>query len=264
MAIKIFGPDSEAFNTYASTGLGTGGNKAYPFGTALELQDGRLYRFAQAGATTLTIGTMQQGPANVANDQGRAGIVAGSAVGSRSIPITTGGAVVANLYAEGYITSSVPNAAASDAGQVYPVDNHLAGTTATLYNLAAGHAIRVAAADTTTRFNLIGNPYKGVIKTIATTPTAGPVGVAVSAATGSATVPQFCWLQRRGIAAVLTEATTALVAGASASATFVTAGAIGAPLADATKGWLNNTPQIGFVILAAATGAWGTICLQMD
>src|SRR3990167_1575379 len=248
MANVLWGPEGEQFNVYAAPAQGNVAR--WPLGTQLVLQDGRKYRFATAGATTLVIGDINQGAANVANDQGRTGIAA--AVGSRAPTLTTGAAVTANKYAEGYMTISVT----PGAGQVYLIDNHLAGTTATAYNLAAGHAIRVALT-TTSRVNLVYNPYKAVIQTIATTPTAGIPGVAVSAPTDG----QGCWLQRTGPACILTEATTVTVAGAAFSATTITAGAGGRALHDATNASIYD---IGVCIRAAAVTAWSTVNMDLD
>src|SRR3990167_2210890 len=99
----LFGPEGEQFNTYAVPARG--GRGRWPLGTQLLLQDGRKYRFATAGATTLVIGDINQGAANVANDQGRTGIAA--AIGDRAPTLTTGAAVTANKYAEGFFTISV-------------------------------------------------------------------------------------------------------------------------------------------------------------
>src|SRR3990167_800286 len=244
----LYGPEGEQFNTYAVPARG--GRGRWPLGTQLVLQDGRKFRFATAGATTLVIGDINQSAANVADDQGRTGIAA--AVGSRAPTLTTGSAVAANEYAEGYFTVSVT----PGAGQVYLIDNHLAGTTATAFNLAPGHAIRVALT-TPSRCNLFFNPYRNVIQTIATTPPAGVAGVSVSAPTDGL----GCWLQRTGVACVLTEATTVTVAGAAFSATTITAGAGGRALHDATNASIYD---IGVCIPASAVNAWTTINMDLD
>ena len=114
---KLFGPDGEQFNLYAT--------QRWPYGTKLELQDGRAFRFAKAGGTILVVGDLLTAAANVANDVGRTGIA--TAAGSRAPTLTTGGAVTANLYAEGFWNTSVT----PGGGESRKIDNHLAGTTAT-------------------------------------------------------------------------------------------------------------------------------------
>ena len=237
----LFGPDGEQWNKYAA------GDQRWPLGTKLVLQDGRQYRFAKAGAAALVVGDVLQAPANVANDVGRTGIAA--AVGSYAPTLTLGGATTANLYAEGYWMNAVANASALGGGESYKIDNHLAGTTAVVFNLGAGNALRTAI-DTTTRVALIQNPYKGVIQVPVTTPTGINVGVAVSiiALTG------FGWIQTQGMAAVLTSGTVTLGAGV---ATIAVAAAAGPIAAIAT-----NAP-IGFCQRVAASGAWSSIMLTL-
>src|SRR3990172_7973321 len=167
LSLVVHGPEGEQFSTYTT--------QRWPYGTQLVMQDGRKWRFAGA-PTLLVTGNVIQAAASVGNDVNRAGIAA--AVGSKAPTLTLGGATTANLYAEGYWQNSVT----PGGGDSYVIDNHLAGTTAVAFNLARGHAIRTAIT-TTTRVDLIQNPYKGVIQNPATTTTAAPVGVAVSAPT---------------------------------------------------------------------------------
>ena len=245
MTIKIYGLDGEQYNLYTAA-TDEPVVRRWPYGTQLEMQDGRAYRFAMAGGTLIVIGDLLQSPANVADDVGRTGIAA--ALGARSPTLTTGSAVTANEYSEGFFVVSV------DPGKgLYAIDNHLAGTTAVAYNLAAGHAIRVAALTTTSRVDLIRNPYKGVIQAPATTPTAAPAGVAVSAI---AATTGCGWVQTKGLAAVLTSGS--LIIGNRAVAS-IGAGAVG-PQAGA--GLAIAEIDIGTVQRVAASGAWSTIRLK--
>lgn len=242
MANVLYGPEGEQYNVY--TNQTTGDDCRWPLGTQLIMQDGRKYRFAMAGASLLVIGDLLQNAATVANDVGRTAIAA--ALGARSPTLTTGGAVTANAYAQGYFVVDV------DPGKgLYCIDNHLAGTTATAYNLAAGHAIRVAALTTTSRVSLIPNPYKSVIQFPATTPTGAAAGVAVSAigAKGSG------WIQTAGNAAVLTSGT--LVVG-NMAVSIIGAGAVG-PTGSTTP--LVAQQIVGQVVRVAANAAWSTIRL---
>lgn len=234
----LYSPEGEQFNIYTA--------QRYPYGTQLIMQDGRKYRYALAGGTLLVIGDLLQQAATVANDVGRTAIAA--ALASRAPTLTTGGAVTANLYAEGYFHVDV------DPGKgLYNIDNHLAGTTATVYNLAAGHAIRVAALTTTSRVSLIANPYKGVIQFPITTPTGKASGVAVSAiaaTTGSG------WVQTAGTASVLTSGTVIV---GNVVIPHIAAGAVG-PAAGASVVVADDI--VGVVNRVAATTAWSTIRLS--
>ena len=68
--------------------------------------------------------------------------------------------------------------------------------------------------------SLIPNPYSAVIQN-PTTATGTPIGVALTAASAS----YYCWVQTRGVASVLSDATVA-VQGAQVAPSTTTAGAI--------------------------------------
>src|SRR5437667_9406180 len=246
----LFAPEGEQFNTYAAPAVA--GQERVPLGTKLIMQDGREYRFYSVVTTVPVTGNVVQRAGPVANDVNRTGIAA--AVGSRAPTLTTGVAVTANFYSEGYFNLSVANAAAAvgSSGQVYVVDNHLAGTTATVYNLAAGHAVRVAI-DTTTRVDLIQNPYKNCVQSPVTTLTSHPVGVAVSAPT----TLQMGWVQTRGMASVLTSGTVII-----GEQVIVPGGAAGA-CGPNSAGGSETEVIIGLVARVSATTAWSDIHLTL-
>jgi hypothetical protein len=211
-----------AFDTYAAVspapGVYTDGTLAQRgrlrLGTQLVLVDGRKYRFALNGGATLVVGDVISTAAIVATDQSMQATAA--AVGDRSITFTHGAATsVINRFAEGYATVSL----APGAGQVYPIASHAALTSggADVVYLQAGHAVRVALT-TTSDISLLLNAYAMVIQ-LAATISGAPVGVAVSAPTSG----QFCFLQTKGPASVLTEGT--VVIGAAAVGDTATAGA---------------------------------------
>jgi len=240
----LYSPEGEQYNMYTGVGVAGSGTR-WPWGTQLVAQDGRKYRYARAGGSLLVIGDVLQTAATVANDVGRTGIAAD--LGARSPTLTTGAAITANYYAQGYFVVDV------DPGKgLYVIDNHLAGTTATAFNLAAGHAIRIAALTTTSRVSLIANPYKGLIQFPATTPTGVVAGIAVSAL--AATTGEG-WVQTAGTAAVLTSGTLIL---GNIGVTTVGAGAA-APGSSTSQ--ILKEQVVGQVIRVAASGAWSTIRL---
>jgi len=239
---ELYGPDGEQFNLYATA--------RWPYGTQLRAQDGRAFRFAMAGGTLLVIGDLLTAAANVANDVGRTGIAA--AAGSRAPTLTLGGATTANLYAQGFWNTSV----APGGGESRLIDNHLAGTTAVVFNLAPGHAIGTAVT-TTSRIDLIQNPYKGVIQTPVTTTTGAPVGVAVSAI---AATTGHGWIQTKGMACVLTSGTVIL---GSPVNNIQVAGAVGPP-ENTTVATLAKQLVVGICQRVAAGGAWSAVKLTLD
>ena len=243
-SIVLHGDEGEQFAVYAAT------DQRWPLGTQLVMQDGRKYRFARAGGATLVIGDLLTAAANASSDVDVTAIAA--AVGSRGPTAITTNPTVVNRYAEGYMNVSV----APGAGQVYCIDNHLAGTTAAItFNLAAGHAIRVALT-TTSRLDFIANPYKSVIQAPVTTTTAAPVGVAVSAPTTT----KHCWIQTAGMASVLTSGTVVLGAPVN---NIQVAGSVGPP-ENTTVATLAKQLVVGICQRVSANTAWSDIKLTLE
>lgn len=235
----VIAPEGEQFSAYAST------NQVYPLGSQLCFQDGRKYRFASCGGSTLAVGDLLQGAAGVSGDRAQAGVA--NAIGQRSPTVTNTNPTTVNLYQEGYLViDTTPGG-----GELYVINDHAAIAAATgTYNLAAGHAIRTAltTASTTT---LVKNPYKLVIQMPATTATGPVCGVAVKALTSG----QFGWVQTAGMAAVLANGT--LVIGDTASTTRAAAGAVG-PRVNAT----GIEFQAGVVVAVGVT--WTIVKLTLD
>jgi hypothetical protein len=235
--LVLFGPSGEQFNQYTT--------QRWPFGTQLVMQDGRKYRFGYA-PTLLVVGDLLTSAANVANHVNLTAVA--SALGTGTPSVTTGAtAATANQYAEGFAVVSVT----PDGGRVYKIDNHLAnaGSAALVLNLAAGDTIK-AAWTTTSRVDLIKNPYDGVIQAPVTTITGAPVGAACSAIAAGA----YGWVQTAGIAAILTQGTLVL---GNPAAYIQVAARVGPPAA-VTDG------VVGFVQRVAAAAAWSSIRLTID
>lgn len=256
----LYGPESEVYNSYAVVSPapgnpGAGGTVAYrhvrPLGTQLVLQDGRKFRFAAAGASTLVIGNMLTAGALTASQQDLT--PAAAAVDARQISLTTGAASAINLFAEGWAQVSVT----PDLGNIYKIAGHLLMTAGAgdLVNLAPGHAIRVAWT-TSTRVNLVDNPYFRVIQVPATTIASTPVGVALAATL----TLRGGWIQTRGPASVLGSGT--LIAGNRVVTPLGTAGAVGPETAVAATSKIEVT--VGFCMFASATGAASPIFLTID
>lgn len=245
---NLYIPDGEQYAVYAVAGAvaSMDGGQRWPLATKAVAQDGRTYRFARAGGSTLTVGDLQQAAANASSDVNVTAIAA--AVGARSLTAILTNPTVVNRYAEGYVNVSVTPAG----GTSYVINDHAAGVAAAItFNLAAGQAIRNAALTTTSRLDFIANPYKDVISVPVTTGTGVKVGVAVSAPTAG----QHCWVQTRGISSVFTSGT--LVLGCPAAYIQV-ARAVGPVAAVATDA------IVGFVQRVSASSAWSDIFLTID
>jgi len=261
----LYRPESLPYDTYdaqspAPPNPGAGGAIAYlheyPLGLQLVLADGRKFRFAAVGGSTLVIGNQLTGPVNTSSQQNRSCSTAG-AVGDRTAFVTTGASSAINTFADGFLTVSVT----PGAGQCYKLAGHPLMTSAAddpVY-LAPGHALRAATVATTTKYDLILSPYKGVKQAPATTLTAPVVGVAITAQT----TVKGCWIQTRGLASVLTAGTTYLpIAGTRTVTGGATAGAATAETAVAATSKLEVTTGIAHYVAAAA--AWSTVLLTID
>ncbi len=182
--------------------------------TIRELADGRVFAYAQAGASDLLVGKLTQGPAPSANAIKRA-LTASPALGATEVSVTFGGAVTADFYKDGWLWVN------DDVGKgyAYRVKGHPAGTTGVIVSLK--DPIRCAITAGASTVSLIQNRQKAVI-VAPTTLTGAPIGVPVIPVTAG----NFFWNQVKGPCPVLTYGTIVIgnVVGPSANA----AGAVAA------------------------------------
>jgi hypothetical protein len=175
--------------------------------------DGREFVYVKAGATALVAGTLQQAPAIVANLQNVA-VAAAQAVGDKTLTLTISStAVVANEYDGGIV---VINDAAGE-GQTMRIASHTSGTITSIV-LTLEDAL-VTAVTTSSEAAVMHNPYNGVIIN-PTTPTAKPVGVAISKITAG----YYGWIQTKGMVSCLNDGGTAV--GLAVAPSQGTAGAV--------------------------------------
>lgn len=258
----LYGPESLVWDFDAAVSPAPGDNGSggaiayrgrYPLGKQLVLEDGRKFRHVLVGGTTLVVGNMLTGAAALTTSEDL--VPAAGSINDRIITFTHGAATtVINLFAEGYAVISVT----PGGGDTYKIASHAALRNATagdVVNLAPGNALR-RALTTTSRLDLVRNPYQGAIQAPATTIAGVPIGVAIAAITNA----QFGWIQTRGICGVLTEGT--VVTGNRAVTPTATAGAVGPE--SATVATLNISISVGLVQVIAATSAWSSIFLTMD
>lgn len=175
--------------------------------------DGRSFRYCQAGATALVQGKLQQAPAEITNHQNLTPVAA--AIGATTVTVALGAtAVTANQYAGGWVMVTVT----PGEGYQYRISSHPAADLSTSVVLTLSDPIQVAWT-TSTRVDLVANPYKGVIVNPATA-SSTPVGVAVYPITAS----YYGWLQVGGTANVLADGSVTV--GTSLVASNATAGAV--------------------------------------
>lgn len=284
-AIILYGPESMPLSLAGDTGNvnnnvaattavadATGTPQGpYPLGTQLVVRDGRKFRYASVGATTLTVGNVIQASINLTTDQNMSaaasttvnpytGVATTNGLGGAAIGLTHGAAtVIANFFAEGYIYVSVT----PGGGDYYKVAAHVAlangaGTPPDVVNLWPGHKIRRALTDTTSKVNLLSNPYSRVIQLPATLQTGVIAGIAVTPLTGAAGRGNFGWLQTRGACGVLTAAGTVVVGQPAIVAT--TAGAV--DLVTTTN--IVTSTIVGQFMRIGASAGWSLVYVTLD
>lgn len=172
-------------------------------GDRIETDDGRVYRYALAGAVDLVAGNVLQGPAIVTTHL--ANTPPAVAIGATSFTYTPGGTLgTLNQYAGGYLQiDTTPGN-----GYTYAISGHPAFALSTAFTLTLKDAIQVALT-TSSRVGLMANPYRGVIQFPVTTAT----GIVAGVAPYIITAAQYGWIQTWGICSVLIAGTPALGAG---------------------------------------------------
>lgn len=203
---------------------------------------GNRYRFVKAGGTALVPGKLQQAAAEVTNHQGLT--PAAAAIGATSVTVTLGAtAATANQYAGGWLVVTVT----PGQGYKYLISSHPAADSAATLTLTLEDAI-VVALTTSSRVDLVANPYSGVIVN-PTTATSAPVGAAVTAVTAA----YFGWVQDGGVANVLMNGTG--VVGTAQVASNAVAGAV-EPLTGVQA-------PVGTLLTGVADTEYGAILLNI-
>lgn len=181
-----------------------------PLGARLET-GAKMFRYCLAGAVALVPGKLQQSAAETTAHQNLTAVAA--AIGDFTIAASTTITTTANQYAEGFIVVTVT----PGQGYVYSVSGHAAYTGAAPSFTTLDPV--VVALTTSSRLDLVANPYKSVIVN-PTTATSAAVGGAVSAVTAA----QYGYIQVGGPCALLADG--ALTVGVNVSASNAVAGAV--------------------------------------
>ena len=165
-----------------------GTDKLHPFGTLMQTQDGRKFRYCKAGEL-LIAGESLQGP----DEEVEVDLtVAAGSLGDQFITLTAKGTEAEDFYKEGYIWINLPG---STKVRLYQVKSHL------VLAIAAGNIINLVD-DAGTQEAMVGdeeatlqaNPFDGVITNDGTTG-AGFAGVACEDIASAS----FGWVQTGGV-----------------------------------------------------------------
>ena len=214
--------------------------------TVRALYDGRMFAYARAGATALAAGVATTSSAPDANVMTRTlSANGGAAIGATEFKLTTGGAITADFYKDGYVWAS--NEAGE--GHLYRVKGHAAGTTDTVIYLK--DPLRVAFVASTTVVSMFANRQSGVIIAANnTTAVAAPAGIPPIAVTEY----YYFWNQVKGPAVYLASGTQVL---GDPVAALTSAGALGPMSSSAII-----TPW-GIVLSKNASTEYGLIALAI-
>jgi len=216
------------------------------FGERMVTSDGRVFRYARAGAVDLVAGNMIQAPAQVANHLALTPTAA--AIGDTSITVTLGAtAATAGQYAGGWaIISTTPGN-----GYAYPILGNPAASSSGSLTVTLAQPLLVALT-TSSRVDLQANPYNGVIQTPITTLTGAVVGNApyIIAAT------EYGWIQTRGPAACLVKGTPGV--GLAVVCPGTAAGAV------VVDGAASETPVVGVMMSTGVDGKNNAVMLLLE
>ena len=154
-----------------------------PLGTRLILPDGRVFRYAKAGGTNLSIGQVMQEAVVTTGHTKDLAVAAAAPIGSSSVIVTNSTtAITANMYAEGYL---FVNDEAGE-GQLCTIKSHPAEATGSgncVITIADEDALTIALS-TISQVGLRKNLYKDVVVAPITV-TGPPLGVTPCAVTAN-------------------------------------------------------------------------------
>jgi hypothetical protein len=214
-------------------------------GSYAETVDGRGYRLALAGGTTLDPGKLCVAE-TVDSDSSNRTVARTTAVGATEVIIDAAGAVTADRYVDGYLTIND----ATGEGISYLVKSNTATTGAAELTVRLYDPIKVGLTIDVSEASLTANPYSGVV--ISVTDQADlPVGVPNVSITNA----YYGWLQTKGVCSVLAD--EAITAGLALTTGTGVAGAVEA--LDAA-----GEPQIGVAIVAGVDTEYREAYLSID
>jgi len=128
------------------------------YGDRFDVGDGRVFRYAKAGSSALSVGKLGLAPAPKTNHHGMT--MAAAAIGAVSITMTLGAtASVANEYAEGFLNISVT----PGQGQTLKIQDQPATSSGGSQTITVFDPVNVALT-TSSRGNLVHNTHNAVVE----------------------------------------------------------------------------------------------------
>ena len=243
-----FGPNGAQFDVTTT--------KRRPLGTALILQDGRTFRYAENGGVALAAGRVAQSEVPTANWDELA-IPTAVTAGTRTFNVTNGATtILADDFADGYMNVE------DDAGeghlyQIQANDAEAAGSAAFSLTLMAGEGV-IVAFSTATTVGLTKHWLKDVIihPSPATATIAGVAPVLMP-------IDNFGWIQVHGPSSVLHDSTTTTI---TIARTVVDSADVDGAVCGfvASGGALNNKQVIGQAMEVSATAEESLVFLRLE
>lgn len=217
-------------------------------GQKMFFDDGREFRYSQAGAVAVVPGKLYQAPIPVANHVLQTPSAA--VVGARTVTLALGAAAVtADQYKGGFL--AIDLATNTGFGHIYGIDTHPAVASSGSFAIPLTSSVQVAISTQANSVSLVPNTYRGVILAIATTPTAKHAGFSVKAIP----ISNFGWLCTKGPVMCLTTGT--IVIGQKVIPSTTTGAVI-------VEGAFSVYPTVGEVVRVAVTTAYSTINALID
>lgn len=220
--------------------------QAHALGEKLVTSDGRIFRYAKAGASNLVAGNMIQAPAQIANHLALTPVAA--AIGATQITVALGAtAATAGQYAGGWaMISTTPGN-----GYAYPIQGNPAADASASVVITLDSPL-IVALTTSSRVDLQMNPFNGVIQTPVTTLTGACVGNAPYIITAA----EYGWIQTHGPAACLVAGTpgvglAVVVPGTSAGCVVI-------------DGAASATPPVGVMMTTGVDGKNNAVYLLLE
>lgn len=155
--------------------------------------DGRVYRYAKAGASNLATAILTVN-ADVNTDVANKTVAATVAAGATQVLVNVSGAVVANVYAGGYLTVND----ATGEGYTYLVTGNTAASGAGTITVYIQEPLQLGLTVSVSEYTLTVNPFQSVVIS-ATDQADQPTGVTNIPVTAA----YYFWLQTGGTTAVL-------------------------------------------------------------
>lgn len=213
----------------------------HDLGAQMTTPDGRKFRYVKMGAVAAVPGKLYQSAAQDTGIQNLTAVAASA--GATEVSFSTTVTVTANQYAGAYIMVSVT----PDVGRLYRIKSH-AAYTAAAPTFVLEDAIQNAWT-TSTRCDVVANPYTAVIVNPATASSA-PIGSAIYAIAAG----EFGWLQTKGPACLLADG--AVTVGTAVVASNAVAGAV-EPLTGVQA-------PVGIALTGIADTEYGAIFLTLE